>query len=515
MNEERMLFGPARAPLVLNPNPDQVALLQRNKPLGDWAGANCPSIAQMRDLVNDYVATPNPAFPALGSTTVGLSTSWSSRDCGTFTYAAGLRNIEENKPLTPATLMGLASMTKAIVAALTLMLNDNGVFGPAGLDTPVDQLLTPQQIAELTTGDDPAHPRCPGSALLFNRQTQNFESGTFSCPDLSRVTLRNLMISNHGMYDFLNEVASPGFFGPYLDGLYFEALESLGIAANPPPNSNSAYEVLKAYGLKGNIDAVIGGNLAFRDLEVSFGNTGFQLLGIILEHRTGLSLDDLIRTLIVAPLGTDDIFVYVDPTKRRNLIADGYDVETEEPLIENTGVYPLVNLNGHTAVNTLKLGLGILGNVNLAGGAGGLVANPQSYRVFLDAFVNGGLLSARAQSELDNSYVVLPDLSNPVASFFNGFGLSKQVLRGVPGVQDQDIYFHSGSLPGVRCEDLVIQRPNPSIAPVAGTLCKNSSGLTFPNTVLLNLAFDFLITNASPEQQGVSKGLAPDVANKF
>ena len=287
--------------------------------------------------MDTYLATPHPAFPGLGSTTPGLSASWSSTDCGSFTYAAGLRNVEENKPLTPASLMGLASMTKPIIAALTLMLNDSGAFGAGGLDTTVDQLLTPQQIAALTTGDDPTQPRCPGSALLLNRQTQAFELSPFSCPDLSKVTLRHLMVSNHGMYDFLNEVGSPGFFSQYLEGVYFDVLQAVGIPATPPPNSNSGYEVLKAYGLKGNISAVIGGNLAFRDLEISFGNTGFQLLGVILEHQTGRSLDDLIRTLIVEPLRTDDIFVYVDPRRRRNQIADGYDVETGEPLIETTG----------------------------------------------------------------------------------------------------------------------------------------------------------------------------------
>jgi len=54
--------------------------------------------------------------------------------------------------------MSLASMTKPIMAALTLMLNESGVFGPGGL-------------------------RCPGSALLFNRQTQAFEATPFSYPD--------------------------------------------------------------------------------------------------------------------------------------------------------------------------------------------------------------------------------------------------------------------------------------------------------------------------------------------
>jgi CubicO group peptidase (beta-lactamase class C family) len=493
-------LAPPRAPLEVNPDPARLTLLKQNhKPQGDWGGANCPSIGQMRDLVDTYLATPHPGFPGLGSTTAGLSTSWSSSDCGTFTYAAGLRNVEENKPLTPATLMGLASMTKPIIAAITLMLNDAGVFGADGLDTTVDQLLTAQQIAALTIGDDPADPRCPGSALLFNRQTQLFETTAFSCPDLAQVTLRHLMVSNHGMYDFINEVGSPGFFTPYLEGVYFELLQFLGIPATPPPNANNGYEVLKAYGLKRNTSAVIGGNLFFRDLETSVGNTGFQLLGVILEHQTARSLDDLIRTFIVEPLGTDEIFVYVDRRKQRNLIADGYDVETGEPLIETTGVYPLVNLNGHTAVNTSKLGLGIPANINVAGGAGGLVANPKSYRAFLNAFVNGGLLGEDAQAEFDNSYILLPDVSAlPSLATSNGFGLVKQAFRGFPGFRDFDLYRHFGNQPGARCENGVIHRPDLRTAPVTGTFCKNSTGLTHPDPFALLLGFIDMIANANP-----------------
>jgi len=501
-SHEKFLFGPPRAPLTVDPDPSRQALLAKSdKPVGDWRGVRCPSLAQMRGLVDAFLATPHPAFPDLGSTAAGVSTSWSSRDCGTFTYAAGLRSIEENKPLTPATLMHLASMTKPIVAAVTLILNESGTFGPGGLDTPVSQLLTPLQIAALTVGEDPSNPRCPGSALLFDRQTQTLEWTAFECPDLSQVTLRHLMLSNHGMYDFVNEIGSPYFGVPYVDGLYFELLQFLGITTAPPPNSNNGYDVLKAYGLKRNVSAVIGGDLVSRDLETSLGNTGFQLLGIILEHRTGRSLDSLIHTLIVEPLGIDDIFVYVDSKRRRTQIAEGYDVETGEPLIETTGVYPLVSLNGHTAVNVSELGLGIPGNVNFAGAAGGLVANQQSYRVFLDAFVNGGLLGDDAQTEFDNSFIFVPDVSAPpVITNYNGFGLIKQVVRGLPGSVDLDFYTHNGNLPGSRCENGVIRRPDPAIAPVTGAFCKNSTGLAFPDTSELLFAFIDMITTANPGQ---------------
>ena len=102
---------------------------------------------------------------------------------------------------------------------------------------------------------------------------------------------------------------------------------------------------------------------------------------------------------------------------------------------------------------------------------------------------------------LANSYVFLPDVSAPpTIAVSNGFGLVKQELRAFPGVRDLDLYSHNGSLPGSRCENSVIHRPDPRIAPVTGTFCKNSSGLTFPSTTALLLAFVDLITNANPGQ---------------
>jgi hypothetical protein len=474
-----------------NPKPDQQRLselIRLHRPEGNWGGALCPSADELRSLVDTYLATPSPSFPGLGPTIPGASVSWSAPDCGTLNYAAGLRDVENNKQMTPATPMGIASMTKPIIAALTLQLNEAGVFGPNGLDTTVDRLLTDDQIRALTVGDDPLQPRCPGVTFLRNRDTFNFELVSFSCPDLSRVSLRDLMRSNHGMYDFLNEVLLPNGNLQYGDSVYFELYTLLGLDPVPPVSSSNGFDYLKAYGLKASNSATAGGNSG-RDFEISLGNTGFQLLGIILESRTGKSLDELIRTMIVEPLGLDPINVYLDPNRRRTLIADGYDVFTGEPLIEQTGVYPVVNLNGHTAVNTLSFGLGRPGNINLAGGAGGLIANPKSYRVFLDSFVNGGLLGPGAQNDLDQSYLLIPDYSNPVVTIFNGFGIIKIRLRGFPGLGDVDIYQHGGSLPGVLCENAVVRAPESRLTLATGVICQNSNFNAFPDQFELSLKF--------------------------
>jgi CubicO group peptidase (beta-lactamase class C family) len=459
------------------------------------------STRKLRSLVDDYLATPNPAFPGRGPTVPGISVSWSSDDCGSFTYAAGLRSIEDDKPMTPATLMGIASMTKPVIAAVALKLNEGGVFGADGLDTPVDRLLTPRQIRELTVGDDLDHPRCPGTALLRNRATGEFEETTFSCPDLSQVTLRHLMTGNHGMYDFFNEVLLPGGLHQYEEILFVDLLDVFDLDPEVPlVDSTNGFDHLKAYGLKSNDSALIGGNRFRRDFEISAGNTGYQLLGVILEHRTGRSLNELVDDLIVEPLGIDDVFIYVDPVKRRNLVADGYEIVTGIPVFTDTGVYPLAEFNGHAALNTLSLGLGQPANLTAAGGAAGLVANMKSYRAFLHAFTSGDLLGPSAQAELESSFVVTPDLGVPPGSFAFGLSLFRETVRGVPGFPDLEILHHGGSLEGVLCMNGSWDPEDPAVSTLTGALCINARR-NAPNHIALFVEYARRILTARIGEQ--------------
>jgi hypothetical protein len=374
------------------------------------------------------------------------------------------------------------------LAAITLKLNEAGAFGPDGLDTKVDQLLRQDQIVALTAGENPLQPRCPGITYLRNRDGIGYSFASFSCPDFSRISLRDLMRANHGMYDFVNEVLQTNAHNQYDDGLFFTLYQLLGFNPTMPASSKNGYDYLRTYGLKANNNATVGGNTV-RDFESSFGNTGFQLLGVILETRTGKTLNELIWKIIVEPLGLDPITIYIDSEERQNQIADGYDIYTGEPLIEQTGVYPTVDLNGHTAVNTLSWGLGQPANVNLAGGAAGLIANPKSYRAFLHSFVNGGLLGPGGQSELDHSYVLIPEMSNDVVRTFNGFGLLKFELRGFPGLGEVDIYLHNGSLPGVLCQNAVVHAAGSTETVATGVICQNSNVNAYPDQFDLLLQF--------------------------
>ena len=381
----------------------------------------------------------------------------------------------DNYAMTPAARMSTGSMTKVVMTALTLRLMEQGVFGRRGLDNTIDKLLPPSVIRSLTVGDDPANPQCPGERRFLNRRTGSFELSAFECPDLSRVTLRDLMRGNHGMYDFINEDALPDGSDQYSRIAFSEIFESLGFPPLEPITSNNGLDYLKAFGLKRHVGSVVGGT-SFFDFEVSLGNTGFQLLGAILEHRSGKRLDALIRSLITEPLGIEPMEIYVRPQPPK-FWADGYDAFTGDPVIEESGVYPLAILNGHSAVNVRELGKGRPANVNMAGGAGALIATPRSYAVFLEALASGKLLGKSGQKELDSSYVVIDELVFPGLVISNGIGLIKEVTRGLPGAADFDLLSHGGSLPGARCVNAIVELPDGKRAQFTGVLCINSRRL--------------------------------------
>ena len=282
------------------------------------------------------------------------------------------------------------------------------------------------------------------------------------------------------MYDFLNEVALPNGANQYRSGVFFDWYEALGLDPMPPVKGKTGFDYLASFGLKDNADAVIGGNLKFRDMEVSSGNTGMQLLGVILEHQTGQTLGKLVQAHVTQPLGIEHMPLSIN-ADRRGLEADGYEIFTGEPGIEH--VYPVVDLNGHTAVNMLSLGTPA--DQTLAGGAAGLLATPRSYAVFLRRLVEGGLLGLPGQTALENSYLYLPDYSLPEVSAYQGFGFLKEEYRGWPGLPDHDFVAHHGRLPGAQCFNGAITRIDGTVGPIHGALCMNTRLQAYPSGLLL------------------------------
>ncbi len=117
-----------------------------------WGGEGCTPAADLRALVDAALAA-SPSGPFFGdgrgSGAPGYSAAVVSDDCGVFAYAAGDRWLTPRRPMQTATRHHLGSLTKPVTAALTMMLADEGAFGPeggAGLTTFPGGQLVPDDL---------------------------------------------------------------------------------------------------------------------------------------------------------------------------------------------------------------------------------------------------------------------------------------------------------------------------------------------------------------------------------
>lgn len=167
--------------------------------------------------------------------------------------AAGVSNLERRTPMKATDRFRIYSITKTFTATVVLQLVDEGVVS---LDDTVTDWL-----------DDPA---------------------VASIPNVDRVTLRQLLTHTSGIYDFCDDTDSPfwddAFLGPDADWAQVWTIpELLAYAAG------SAHAPYFAPG-EG----------------VAYSNTGYLLLGLIVEAATGHPFSDELRGRILEPLGLRD-----------------------------------------------------------------------------------------------------------------------------------------------------------------------------------------------------------------
>ncbi len=177
-----------------------------------------------------------------------------------FDGAAGLANIEEQTPLVPTDQFRIYSITKTFTAVLILQLVDEGVLS---LDDTVADWL-----------DDPAVARIP---------------------NVEQITLRQLLTHTSGVYDYFAE-DSPFWQDAYLG-------EDADWSRVWTPEELLAY----ADGANHAPDFAPGEG-------VHYSNTGYILLGLIVEEATGQTFADRLQQQILDPLGlTDTVFAATEP----------------------------------------------------------------------------------------------------------------------------------------------------------------------------------------------------------
>jgi CubicO group peptidase (beta-lactamase class C family)/pimeloyl-ACP methyl ester carboxylesterase len=231
-----------------------------------------------------------------------------------FDGAAGLANRETNIPLAPSDRFRIYSITKTFTAVLVLQLVDQGILS---LDDTVSQWL-----------DDPAVARIP---------------------NVDGITIRQLLTHTSGVYDYYNG-ANSSFVDDAITG------EAVDWSKLWTPQQVLAY---------------VDGTRHAADFDpgqgVNYSDTGYILLGLIVEQAGGQSFTDQLHTRVLNPLGLADTFFAASEPVPGGTV-EGYHRLGDE----------LINVSGI--------------NLSWAWTQGGMVSTTNDLARFADALFSGELL---------------------------------------------------------------------------------------------------------------------------
>jgi D-alanyl-D-alanine carboxypeptidase len=231
-----------------------------------------------------------------------------------FDGAAGIANREAHTPLEPSDRFRIYSITKTFTAVLVLQLVDEGVLT---LDDTVSQWL-----------DDPAVARIP---------------------NVDKITIRQLLTHTSGVYDYYNG-ADSAFVDDAITG------------AGADWSKVWTVEEVLAY-----VDGALHGADFDPGQGVNYSDTGYILLGLIVEEAGGQSVAEQLHTRILDPLGlADTFFAAAEPVP-------GETVEGYHRLGDD-----LINVSGI--------------NLSWAWTQGGMVSTTEDLARFADALFGGHLI---------------------------------------------------------------------------------------------------------------------------
>ena len=284
-------------------------------------------------------------------------------------YSAGDADVRRGVAISSRDHTRAGSITKAFTSTVILQLVASGRFG---LDDSVESLL-------------------PGAL-----------------PDGDQITVRQLLNMSSGLADYCSVPASPG--GP------------------DPCNPSSAAERSRAWAPQELIDIGVSAPRTFAPGQGwAYTNTGYLLLGMIIERVTGDSLAAEYRQRIFRPLGLKQTRYAPDTVAMPRPFSHGYDVLA-------AGSFP----EDITAISP-----------TIAGAAGAAVSTPDDLETFIRAYLSGRLVPARLVREmkiatpgsLNGTPPSIPLEKGGVGTY--GLGLEHYTWSHSCGT-----FGHSGSIPG-------------------------------------------------------------------
>jgi CubicO group peptidase (beta-lactamase class C family) len=258
--------------------------------------------------------------------------------------AVGWQDLEAGRRMTPQTLFRLCSMTKPVTAVAAMMLVEEGRLS---LADPVSRYIP--ELTRMTVAE--ADPDRPGAFRHV--------------PARRALTVRDLLTHQSGL-------SYTAMAGPYLARLYREAGVLEGMVAADAT-------------MEENVRRLAPLPLLHQPGEGWSYGLNMDVLGLVLARASGLTLGELLRTRILAPLGMHDTHFRIPPDAHARLAAayrpargGGLERTPEGPVREGdtlyTASYPLHQPDA------------------LASGGAGLVSTAGDYARFLRMLLGGGAL---------------------------------------------------------------------------------------------------------------------------
>ncbi|MBK6964554.1 MAG: serine hydrolase [Bacteroidales bacterium] len=237
--------------------------------------------AEFQQLLNDYIKKGLPGAILLVKDSTGF-----------FIGSAGMADIRENIPMQVCHISKIASVTKFMLGAAIMRLQEKGTLS---LDDLISKYIPSEKLKKISNGNQP-------------------------------ITIRNLMNHTTGFYEVIED-----------QGFYLQVL-------NDPAKHWSADDLLKyVYNREAMFD--------FRPADTAgYSNTNYLLLSMIVESVTGMPHTVTMHEEVFAPLSLNDTYYFWhDPLPESGVVQGYYDLYNNGNL-ENLTQWNTGSGNGYGGV---------------------------------------------------------------------------------------------------------------------------------------------------------------------
>lgn len=290
-----------------------------------------------------------------------------------YLHPFGMRDVESRSPMQADAIFRIASQTKALVSVGVMMLMEDGALL---LSDPVGKYIPPFMKTKVAVAKD---------------------GGGYDVVDARRpITIRDLLTHTAGIHYGLSGIAREEWVRAGMVGWYFadrnEPMDSIVVRIAALPLETQPGERF-VYGY------------------------ATDILGVVIERVSGLSLDEFLRRRVLTPLRMNDTHFFL-PSEKRNRLTAVYSSRDDGTIARAPAGAGMATQGDY-----------VDGPRKAFGGGAGLLSTATDYARFLQMLLNGG--------ELDGVRLLSPAsvklmTSDHVANYLGadrGFGLGFETIE--------------------------------------------------------------------------------------